>query len=165
MSDKSSELAERIECVVRYLTSMDGNHIASFALSDTQWVQTDLEARLEAANSELDLLRGPVTERRFPTVTILATRFKNLIFIERELAEAQQALSEAAREIHCAGPVAHRIRVFKKETSEHIAKVERERDEARGRLDKIAKLLHADIVPGISGDLKMTIRRLATGGE
>ena len=41
-----------------------------------------------------------------------------------EHAALKQALSEAASEIHCAGPVAHRIRILKKEHGEQVAQLE-----------------------------------------
>jgi hypothetical protein len=47
---------------------------------------------------------------------------------DEALRRLQQALADAAMELNCAGPVAHRIRVFKAETGEQIRKAEQERD-------------------------------------
>lgn len=52
-----------------------------------------------------------------------------------ELSRVQTALAEAAREINCAGPVAHRIRVLKQEWSEHIDRLEAELAEAKQWID------------------------------
>jgi len=40
--------------------------------------------------------------------------FRKYTELEAELVEKKDALAEAAREINCAGPVAHRIRILKK---------------------------------------------------
>jgi septal ring factor EnvC (AmiA/AmiB activator) len=60
--------------------------------------------------------------------------------LEAKLAAAEHQLSKAAYEIPCAGPIYHRIRVLRRRHAETVATLERERDEARGKLEKIAKL-------------------------
>ena len=47
---------------------------------------------------------------------------------EAERDEARRLLAEAAREINCAGPVAHRIRVLKRESIDLRDKIKSERD-------------------------------------
>src|ERR1051325_3460605 len=47
---------------------------------------------------------------------------------EAEVRKLQQALADAAREIHCAGPVAHRIRVLKRQHGEEGERLEAARD-------------------------------------
>jgi chromosome segregation ATPase len=66
----------------------------------------------------------------------------------RRLTETQQALAEAATEINCAGPVAHRIRIMKREHGERVEEMERrlteaeqERDRLRGRIVKASDAL------------------------
>ena len=49
--------------------------------------------------------------------------------IQRQLAEARQALSEAAQEINCAGPVAHRIRILKQEHATQIEEAQQAREQ------------------------------------
>lgn len=39
--------------------------------------------------------------------------------------QAKEALAEAANEINCAGPVAHRIRVMKQEHQDHIERLKK----------------------------------------
>jgi hypothetical protein len=43
--------------------------------------------------------------------------------LQQERDEARQALAEAAREINCAGPVAHRIRVLRQEFAAALARL------------------------------------------
>jgi hypothetical protein len=45
---------------------------------------------------------------------------------EQTIAELRQQLSEAAMEINCAGPVAHRIRVLKAEWQARVERLEKE---------------------------------------
>jgi vacuolar-type H+-ATPase subunit I/STV1 len=54
--------------------------------------------------------------------------------LEQHITDLERQLAEAAREINCAGPVAHRIRVLKQEWSEQQRKVEAQRDATLARL-------------------------------
>jgi multidrug efflux pump subunit AcrA (membrane-fusion protein) len=48
---------------------------------------------------------------------------------DRDSDAARHALADAAREINCAGPVAHRIRVLRQEHAQTVAQLTRERDD------------------------------------
>jgi hypothetical protein len=74
---------------------------------------------------------GPLTPK---TGRKLRTLFADYDALEAEKSRVTQDLCDAAREIHCAGTVAHRIRVLKKEHHEHIL-----------RLDKRARELNAKL--------------------
>lgn len=52
-----------------------------------------------------------------------------------ELAAARKELADAAREINCAGPVAHRIRVLRQELSDENARLTAALDRARENLE------------------------------
>lgn len=60
-----------------------------------------------------------------------ATRPSVVLLLIEELMRVRTALAEAAREINCAGPVAHRIQVLKRDYSEHIQRLEAHIDAAR----------------------------------
>lgn len=56
---------------------------------------------------------------RFDPLTVEA----EVVLLRSSLKAVQQALAEAANEINCAGPVAHRIRVLKQEWQAEIDKI------------------------------------------
>jgi hypothetical protein len=75
----------------------------------------------------------------FDAVALLVTAFKE----QRTRAEAAEtALAEAAREINCAGPVAHRIRVLRQEMQTQVESAEREAARLRNVITKQADACH-----------------------
>jgi hypothetical protein len=67
----------------------------------------------------------------------------NLHVTVEEYARVCEELSEAAREINCAGPIPHRIRVLKSEMAERVSAARREGEE-KGRREAFAAVLDAD---------------------
>lgn len=59
------------------------------------------------------------------------TLLEELAAREARIAELEQALADAAQEIPCAGPVAHRIRVLKDEHAARLAALEAELVQSR----------------------------------
>lgn len=60
---------------------------------------------------------------------------KDVPGLTAEIRHLRRLLAEAASEIHCAGPVAHRIRVLKREHGERVERLERQLAETRGARD------------------------------
>lgn len=58
-----------------------------------------------------------------------------------EVERVKLLLGRAAQEINCAGPVDHRIRVMRREHSELVDRLTRERDEARAKLARCVEKL------------------------
>ena len=72
---------------------------------------------------------------RFPDQTWKARcmeQHARITALEEELKKSQSELAEAAREIICAGPVSHRIRVLKREHEEELKAAQAEIDRLRG---------------------------------
>lgn len=104
---------------------------------------TFLLSQLEQAEATLENEEKVCTQLAYQNDELLT---KNLALQDRtEQAEAERerlghALTDAALEIHCAGPVSERIRVLKKEWSEHIQKLEQENTRLRAALESIRQI-------------------------
>ena len=77
----------------------------------------------EEEGREVSQTKGEVVREKRMMDELLTQEIAEL---RRQLAEARIALSEAANEINCAGPVAHRIRILKKEHAEALAEAQQE---------------------------------------
>ena len=72
-----------------------------------------------------------------------------------QVATLQEALAEAAREIPCAGPVAHRIRVLRQEHAATVARLTEENDRLRS-----LEALHAKQADAANGEVaRLTAER------
>lgn len=106
--------AERVQTVEELLTKTWGDS----PRYSTEWTsfEKDLAERLHAA-----LARVADLERAVAAMTL-----ESLTGGERDASEIERLrmeLAEAAREIHCAGSVAHRIRVMKREHADEIERL------------------------------------------
>lgn len=61
-------------------------------------------------------------------------RYQKQLFGEADREQYQRQLHEAAREINCAGPLAHRIRILKKEHHERVVELRQQIAQLREQL-------------------------------
>jgi hypothetical protein len=86
----------------------------------------------ELPKSQLAGFRGWNNPDRF--IVEIEILLKHLASERARADAAERALSEAAMEINCAGPVANRIRVLKRTHEDHLLKLEAERESLRSEL-------------------------------
>jgi hypothetical protein len=88
-------------------------------------------------------LRGGPLRSRLADAKGAEQMADELLRLRERISELEQALSEAAMEINCAGPVAHRIRVLREGFREKIEQLEKERDTWE-KAARALKSLHDD---------------------
>lgn len=84
----------------------------------------NLNKEIQSHNAEINRICKALDMPQGSTIEDIVKEIK-------QLKQLGYLLGEAAREINCAGPVAHRIRVLKKEWSEYIDKLEKENQKLR----------------------------------